>query len=133
MKSSKMHWSQILTYVVGGIFFILFCRMFYFWIQRDTLDVVNDFIRWAIPLGIVMSALTWGTPHKGFSQDDELGKLIMMNSARFSYYALLIVIVIVLVIEKWVNGQDNVPLNLVLCFGLAVHPVAEFLISRRYK
>ena len=107
--------------------------MFYRWIQRDTPGVIDDFTRLAIPLGIVMSALTWGTPHKGFSQDDELGKLILLKSARFSYYALLVVIFIVLVIEKYVNGQDNIPLNLLLCFGLAVHPVAEFLISRRYK
>lgn len=133
LKNAKLHWNQILAYVVGGIFFLLFCQMFYRWVQRDTLGVVDDFTRLAIPLVIVMSALTWGTPHKGFSQDDELGKLILLKSARFSYYALLIVIFIVLVIEKYVNGQDNIPLNLILCFGLAVHPVAEFLVSRRYK
>ncbi len=133
MKSTRMHWSQALGYAVGGAFFLLFCRMFYQWVQGDTLGVVDEFIRFAIPLVVVMSALTWSSAHKGFNQDDELGKLIMLQSARFSFYAILIVIFIVLVIEKWVNGQDNIPLNLVLCFGLAVHPVAEFFISRRYR
>ncbi|MBO2943756.1 hypothetical protein JJQ72_07190 [Paenibacillus sp. F411] len=133
MKTAKMNWRQLLAYIVGGLFFLLFCQMFYRWLQRDTLGVVDDFIRLAIPLGVVMSALTWGTQHQGFSQDDELGKTIQLKSAKISYYALLIALVILLVVEKYVNGQDNVPLNLILCFGLAVYPVAEFLISRRYK
>lgn len=133
MRTAKMNWRQLLTYVVGGLFFLLFCQMFYRWLQRDTIGVVDDFIRLAIPLGVVMSALTWGPRHQGFSPDDELGKTIQLKSASISYNALLIALVVVLVVEKYVNGQDNVPLSLMLCFGLAVYPVAEFLISRRYR
>ncbi|TYP73272.1 hypothetical protein [Paenibacillus methanolicus] len=133
MSTAKMNWRQLLVYIVGGLFFLLFCQMSYRWLQRDTLGVVDDFIRLAIPLGVVMSALTWGPQHQGFSPDDELGKMIQLKSARISYYALLIALVIVLVVKKYVNGQDNVPISLILCFGLAVYPVAEFLISRRYR
>ncbi|CAI6086246.1 hypothetical protein [Cohnella sp. JJ-181] len=133
MRTAKMNWRQLLIFIVGGLFFLLFCQMFYRWLQHDTFGVVDDFIRLAIPLGVVMSALTWGPQHQGFSPDDELGKLIQLKSARISYNALLIVLVIVLVVEKYANGQDNVPLSLILCFGLAVYPVSEFLISRRYR
>ncbi|XEC94927.1 hypothetical protein AB6A23_27260 [Paenibacillus tarimensis] len=61
---------------MGIIFFLFYCKMLYQWFQGDTLGIVDDFIRVAVPLGIVMSALTWGPLHRGFSPDDEVGKLL---------------------------------------------------------
>lgn len=108
----------------------------YEWISKDVIRVTTIFF---VCLGVsyFFNSLTWGElygKHEGSKNDSE--KYITLLSAKISYYLLLVFMVIVLFISEAtvsINELNNIPLALVIGIAFVIHPITEFIVSRKYR
>ncbi|MBA4531475.1 MULTISPECIES: hypothetical protein [Brevibacillus] len=94
----------------------------------------SDLISIPIILMFFFNTISWNSAEE---QRDELGQLITCKSAKISYFALMIVILIVFLCEEapFHSHQPikNMSLFLVLCASTVILPAVEFIVSRRFR
>ncbi|MBP1932018.1 hypothetical protein [Ammoniphilus resinae] len=69
-------------------------------------------------------------------QKDELEEHIVKVSSKISYFALMVVVLIILAVSEYGKGEEdktNVPLMLVFCATIVTLPFVQFLVSKKYK
>ncbi|UNK19225.1 hypothetical protein MNQ98_04080 [Paenibacillus sp. N3/727] len=95
----------------------------------------NEWGSIAIVLSAFLGAMTWGS--KGdpehISPEEELGRHISSQSFKASYFILLALALIVLVIEKIAYAHDNIGVIAVLLLGIIVLPATEYVVSRKFR
>jgi hypothetical protein len=88
-----------------------------------------------LALSIFFEFLTWG-PLSEQDQADELEKHIKTQSARISYFVLILLSLLILIITEGVtklNDIQNLPLLIVVSLTILILPVTEFFYSRKYR
>ncbi|WP_416825171.1 hypothetical protein [Ectobacillus polymachus] len=113
--------------IVGGL-------AFYKWWHFGTIDGGTIFSL-SLAFAYFFNVLNW-RDHRGRSKKDELDHYIIMQSAKISYFALLILSGIILFFSEGktnLNEIKNVPLLIVVCLGFVILPITEFFYSRKFK
>ncbi len=81
--------------------------------------------------------MTWGElDGKNEGEKDEMEKQITYISAKISYYVLLVMMIIVLIVSERVTAMNdikNIPLVIVIVIAWITMPVTEFIVSKRYR
>lgn len=82
-----------------------------------------------------LSANTWGTKEEkdGILQDEELGKRITEKSAKYSYYILIVFILLAVSADWLVNGSNNIFVLLILGIGMITLPFVQYVIARKFQ
>lgn len=125
-KKIKLVTCIIVTLVIFGF-------TFYKWLTNQHIEK-NELISIAIILSMLLSTLTWSfTRQEGITEDEELGRYIVLRSAIISYFSLIFSILIILLIEELVFKIENTALLLVLCLSIIILPCTGYLIARKYR
>ena len=69
-------------------------------------------------------------------QQDELEEHIVKVSSKISYFALMVIVLIIMAVTEYRNAEQditNVPLMLVFCATIVTLPFVQFLVSKKYK
>ncbi|QED46157.1 hypothetical protein [Cytobacillus dafuensis] len=104
------------------------------WFRFGTLDsflIFAIFMAWSF----FFNAITWGD-HEGANAKDELDNHIKTQSAKISYFVLMIASGLILFISERTgdfNKIDNYPLVIVVGLTFLVLPMTEFIYSRKYR
>lgn len=95
----------------------------------------NEIMTIATLLMMFLSAVTWGDPDEKENglQKDELGRKIMEESSKISYFILMFIILIAVASDQFVNGTVNIFLLAVLGFAMITLPFVEFLVAKKYQ
>ena len=104
------------------------------WIRFGTTDsslIFVNFLAWSF----FFNAITWGS-HDGAKSKDELDTYIKTQSAKISYFVLLIASGLILFISEGTddfNKIDNYPLVIVVGLTFLILPMTEFIYSRKFR
>lgn len=127
-------YKKILIILTFAVFCTLAGVTLYRWVRFGTIDGGSIFCSF-LALSYFFNALNWGD-HEGSSKKDELGMYIVAQSAKISYFALMILSTLILFISEGrgnLNDIKNYPLLIVVCLTFVTLPVVEFIYSRKYK
>ncbi|RLQ93108.1 hypothetical protein [Falsibacillus albus] len=90
-----------------------------------------------IGIAFLFQSLTWGEMEgKHEAEKDEVEKRITLLSSKISYYVLLGLMVLVLIVSEKVtslNDIKNLPLVLVIGLACITMPITEFVVSKRVR
>lgn len=67
---------------------------------------------------------------------DEMEEHIVKVSSKISYFALMVVVLIIMAVSEYLDGKEdtiNVPIMLVFCATIVILPFVQFLVSKKYK
>lgn len=95
----------------------------------------NEIIVISTLVMMFFSAITWGNKWEkdGIYQDEELGQRITEKSAKISYFILLVIILLAVALDQWINGTVNVFLLAVLGLAMIILPMVEYFVARKYQ
>lgn len=96
---------------------------------------VNEVMVTTLVMITFLSANTWGTKEEkdGILQDEELGKRITEKSAKYSYYILIVFILLAVAADWFVNGSNNIFLLLILGIGMITLPFVQYVVARKFQ
>ncbi|HDR7794735.1 TPA: hypothetical protein QCY19_003387 [Bacillus luti] len=91
-------------------------------------------------LSKLINHITWGDPN-GVSKEsqDEMGQQITYKSFKIAYFALVIVMFLILIFSEGfsmganLDGVKNLPLFIALCSSFFIYPVIELIVAKQYK
>ncbi|AFC30116.1 hypothetical protein PM3016_3267 [Paenibacillus mucilaginosus 3016] len=94
----------------------------------------SDLISIPIALITFFNVFTWNTSEE---ERDEMGVSIATESASLSYYAMLVVLLLLFLIGEW-RGRgsgsiDHELLFAALCAGMVLQPCIEWWMARKYR
>lgn len=90
-----------------------------------------------VPLLIMlfMQLKTWGFDQK--AQKDEMGQMITNISAKISYFILIGFLFLFYIADRIIfmrkDELGNLSLFIALCFAIALPPIVEFFVSKKYR
>lgn len=128
-KKVSLFGSLVVVIAVGGF-------GIYEWIVKDMVNASTIFFVF-LGIGFFFNSTTWGDmngKHEG--KKDELEKLVTLKSSKISYYLLLILMLIVLVLSEGVialNDIQNIPLVIVIGLAIITLPITEFFVLKKYQ
>ncbi|MGO5012113.1 hypothetical protein ACTQ5K_09635 [Niallia sp. Sow4_A1] len=129
VKKVSLICSLVLITSIGGF-------GIYEWIAKDEINATTIFYLF-LGIGFLFHSLTWGEmegKHEG--KKDELEKHITLLSSKISYYLLLVLMVLVLILTEQVTAMNdikNLPLVIVIGLAFVTLPITEFVVSRKYR
>ncbi|MCA1041980.1 hypothetical protein LCM00_21000 [Bacillus infantis] len=75
--------------------------------------------------------ITWGARKE--VQKDEMGRQIIKDSARVSYYVVLAALLLLWIIDFFlVSKGENYTLFIALCIAYITYPVIQYVLVKRY-
>lgn len=129
VKKVSLICSLVLFTAIGGY-------GIYEWITKEIINASTLFFLF-LGIGFFFQSITWGEmegKHEG--EKDELDKHITLLSSKISYYLLLFLMIIVLVVSERVTAMNdirNIPLVIVIGLALITMPITEFVVSKKYR
>lgn len=129
VKRVSLICSLVLITAIGGY-------GIYEWFTKEVINA-STLIFLFLGIGFLFQSITWGEmegKHEG--DKDELEKHITLLSSKISYYVLLILMIIVLVVSERViaiNDIKNIPLVIVIGMAWITMPITEFVVSKKYR
>lgn len=129
VKKVSLACSLVLIFAIGGF-------GIYEWFTKEIITASTIFFVF-LGIGFFFQSITWGVMDgKPEEEKDELEKHITLVSSKISYYLLLVLMFIVLVVTERVtemNDIKNIPL--VIVFGLAwiTMPITEYFVAKKYR
>jgi len=129
VKRVSLICSLVLITAIGGY-------GIYEWFTKEVINA-STLIFLFLGIGFLFQSITWGEmegKHEG--EKDELEKHITLLSSKISYYVLLILMIIVLVVSERViaiNDIKNIPLVIVIGLAWITMPITEFVVSKKYR
>ncbi|EGA90204.1 hypothetical protein GPDM_06650 [Planococcus donghaensis MPA1U2] len=127
-KKVSLICSIVLIVAIGGF-------GIYEWLMKDLITASTIFFLF-LGIGFFFQSLTWGDlegKHEG--EKDELEKHITLTSSKVSYYLLLVLMVVVLILTERVtalNDIQNIPLVIVIGLAFVTLPITEFVVSKKF-
>ncbi|MFJ7980885.1 hypothetical protein ACIQ1D_11370 [Lysinibacillus xylanilyticus] len=106
------------------------------WITREIINASTLFFVF-LGIGFLFQSLTWGEmdgKHEG--EKDEMEKHITLLSSKISYYLLLFLMLIVLIVSEKVTAMNdikNIPLVIVIGLAWITMPITELVVSKKYR
>ncbi|MFZ3579757.1 hypothetical protein [Virgibacillus sp. DJP39] len=117
---------------------LVFCLIvgltIYDWVRFQRIEGGSIFSMF-LALSFFFKILTWDN-HDGSDEKDELDRHITTQSAKISYFVLMILSGLILFISEGtgdLNEINNIPLLIVVCLTLVILPITEFVYSRKYR
>jgi hypothetical protein len=104
------------------------------WIRFETINQYGVFAT-CLAWSFFFNTLTWGN-HEGPAEKDELDEHIQKESARISYYIVLVAALILLFVSDGTGNFSeltNYPLLFIVGMMIFLLPMVEFLYSKKYK
>jgi len=104
------------------------------WVRFNTINQYGVFAT-CLAWSFFFNTLTWGN-HQGPEEKDELDKHIEKESARISYYIVLVVAAILLFLSDGTGNfaeLTNYPLLFIVGIMIFLLPMVEFFYSKKYK
>lgn len=129
VKKVSVICSLILITAIGGF-------GIYEWVTKEIINASTLFFGF-LSVGYFFQSVTWGEmegKHEG--EKDELEKHITLVSSKISYYLLLILMFIVLIVSERViamNDIKNIPIVIVIGLAFITMPITEFVVSKKYR
>lgn len=129
VKKVSIICSLIVVIAIGGF-------GLYEWFAKDVVNISAIFF---VSSGIYFffQSITWGEMDGKHEADkDVMEKHITLLSSKVSYFVLLILMIIVLIVsEKAVPMNDikNVPLVIVIGLALITLPITEYVVAKKYR
>src|SRR5690606_4918044 len=129
VKRVSLICSLVLITAIGGY-------GIYEWFTKEVINA-STLIFLFLGIGFLFQSITWSEmegKHEG--DKDELEKHITLLSSKISYYVLLILMIIVLVVSERViaiNDIKNIPLVIVIGLAWITMPITEFVVSKKYR
>jgi len=129
IKKVSIGCSLVLITAIGGF-------GLYEWFAKEIVNAATLFFVF-IGIAFFFQSITWGEmdgKHEG--EKDEMEKHITLLSSKVSYFLLLFLMIIVLVISEKVvllNDIKNIPLVIVIGFAVITLPVTEFIVAKKYR
>lgn len=124
--------------IIGILVFIVFLLIvgfsLYKWVSFGTIDAAGIFFSF-LALSYFFNWLNWGH-HEGGGEKDELDRHIETQSAKISYYVLMILSGLILFISEGTgnfNEIDNYPLVILVGLTFVTVPITEFIYSKKFK
>ncbi|AGX02446.1 MULTISPECIES: hypothetical protein [Bacillaceae] len=75
--------------------------------------------------------ITWGTRKE--VQKDEMGRQIIKDSARVSYYVVLAALMLLWIIDFFlVSKGENYTLFIALCIAYITYPIIQYVLVKRF-
>jgi hypothetical protein len=75
--------------------------------------------------------ITWGTRKE--VQKDEMGRQIIKDSARVSYYVVLAALLLLWIIDFFlVSKGENYTLFIALCIAYITYPIIQYMLVKRF-
>jgi hypothetical protein len=75
--------------------------------------------------------MTWGARKE--VQKDEMGRQIIKNSARISYYVVIAALLLLWIIDFFlVSKGENYTLFIALCIAYITYPIIQYVLVKRY-
>jgi hypothetical protein len=75
--------------------------------------------------------ITWGTRKE--VQKDEMGRQIIKDSARVSYYVVLTALLLLWIIDFFlVSKGNNYTLFIALCIAYITYPIIQYVLVKRF-
>ncbi|MEN8698127.1 MULTISPECIES: hypothetical protein [Bacillus] len=75
--------------------------------------------------------MTWGARKE--VQKDEMGRQIIKNSARISYYVVIAALLLLWIIDFFlVSRGENYTLFIALCIAYITYPIIQYVLVKRY-
>ncbi|AEI41589.1 hypothetical protein [Paenibacillus mucilaginosus] len=94
----------------------------------------SDLISIPIALITFFNVFTWNSSEE---ERDEMGVSIATESASLSYYAMLVVLLLLFLIGEWrERGSGSIDHELLfaaLCVGMVLQPCIEWWMARKYR
>lgn len=129
VKKVSLLCSVVLITAIGGY-------GIYEWITKEIINA-STLLFVFIGIGLLFQSLTWGELNgKHDGEKDEMEKHITLLSSKISYYLLMILMLIVLLVsEKGValSHIKNIPLVIVIGLAWITMPITEFIVSKKYR
>lgn len=125
---------KIIAFIAFVVFLSIAGFSLYKWIRFETIDAGGIFFSF-LALSYFFNWLTWGH-HESGGEKDELDRHIETQSAKISYYVLMILSGLILFISEGTgnfNNIDNYPLLIVVGLTFITVPITEFIYSKKYK
>lgn len=124
--------------ILGSLFLIIAIGGYgiYEWVSDEIIRATTLFYVF-LGIGFLFQSLTWGEldgKHEG--KKDELEKHITLLSSKISYYLLLVLMIIVLIVSERVTAMNdikNIPLVIVIGLAWITMPITEFFVSKKYS
>ena len=88
-----------------------------------------------LTLSYLFNWVTWGE-HNGGGEKDEMDRHIELKSAKVSYYVLMVLAALILMISEGFSdfqNIDNYPLLIVVGLTFVTLPITEFFYSKKLK
>jgi hypothetical protein len=108
----------------------------YEWLSKDIIKASTLFFLF-LGIGFFFQSITWGEMDgKHEAKKDELEKHITLLSSKISYYLLLGLMIIVLLLSERVTAMNdirNIPLVIVIGLAWITMPITEFVVSKKYR
>lgn len=129
VKKVSVICSLILITAIGGF-------GIYEWVTKEIINASTLFFGF-LGVGYFFQSVTWGEmegKHEG--EKDELEKHITLVSSKISYYLLLILMFIVLIVSERVTAMNdikNIPIVIVIGLAFITMPITEFVVSKKYR
>lgn len=121
VKKVSLFCSVVLIISIGGY-------GIYEWITKETINASTLFFVF-LGIGFLFQSLTWG-------EKDEMEKHITLLSSKISYYLLLFLMLIVLMVSEKVTAMNdikNIPLVIVIGLAWITMPITELVVSKKYR
>lgn len=116
------------------LFLVISVFSLYKFLRYEQIDGASIFFNF-LALSYVLNSLTWGDL-QGNKDKDELEHHIETQSAKLSYYALMVLSGLILFVSEGVGNLssiDNYPLLIVVGLTFVVQPLTAFIYSKKYK
>lgn len=129
VKKVSIGCSLVLIIAIGGF-------GLYEWFAKDEINAAT-LIFVFMGISFFFQSITWGEMEgKHEEAKDEMEKHITLLSSKISYFLLLFLMIIVLVVSEKVfalNDIVNIPLVIVIGLAVITLPITEFFVSKKYR
>lgn len=121
--------------IVMGLFLLYIAGKTIFDYINGEPPSLSDLISIPILIMSIMQVKTWGFDQK--AQKDEMGQMITNTSAKISYFILIVFLFLFYIADRIIfmrkDELGNLSLLVALFFALALLPIVEFIVAKRYR
>lgn len=129
VKKVSIICSLILVVAVGGF-------GLYEWFEKDVFNA-STLVFVSIGIYFFFQSITWGEMEgKHEEHKDEMEKYITLLSSKVSYFLLLFIMIIVLLVSEKagpLNDVENMPLVIVIGFAVITLPITEYIVAKKFR
>lgn len=123
-----MNKTNVIIFIIFIVTFLLGTSHMIFKIMRGEKTGFHEFLFFSTLLILLLPSTT----SKG-ENDEEKKREAFEKSAKISYFLLLSLLLVAVIVDEMLTGEINTLLAIVLTIGMATLPVIEFLMMKKSR